>query len=235
MYKVAERCILSEPAVSRDPSSVESLSEVATLAVVAGVLALANIPLRMWREDPVLIPERIVHLFHGCFHCEGTIYVPLLVIDLLEGCCMMGCGWSLLGVFTWAPSTSSDLAHGLLQLGGTMAPLLAALAASMLVVIILVALGFWDGSEGLQSSVQDQEHERYTRWMLLSALGVLGGLAWATCFIHAARDLARNYPDYKQLVEGIICLAFAVFVLPAWGRVLLTPRKDSADEGIAAS
>merc|ERR1740130_1418201 len=109
--------------------------------------------------------------------------------DWLEACCLTSAVWCIFGVLSWT-SVSGIFKRPLLQSGTTGAALFTASAASVIVLVLALANGMWIGRIGNNQGSSN----RYSYWVFLSALGLLGGLAWATCFVEAAHELARFFP-----------------------------------------
>jgi len=228
VFKVAERFILGEQAIARGPLGVQSYDEIQWLLVMAFICAgstLVVCSLRlecwsMWRNS----------LVQGscCWHLVSPVGLHPRVVDWLEASCLMSSAWCLFGAASWSFS-GGIFQKTLLQSGFTGAPLFAAFAISVVILVLAVAVGYSKGPGGPPLLHHHGNAVRHSFWIFLVALGLLGGIAWATCFIHAARDLALNFPDYSRSVEGALCCALAVFILPVWARSILPQRKPAAE------
>jgi len=212
VYKVVERSILGEQAIARDPSTPhgtgsESQTEIAGVLIVGLILAAST---------------SIVHTLRIPSVSQWTLGFPPRLLDWLEGCLFMGCAWCLYNGIYWT-FTNGYFIEGLLQVGFTGSAMLAAFAACAFVLLVAIIVGISIASGG-PSSLPQGSSGRYSCWLVMLALGLLGGFAWAACFILAARDLAAISQNNADLVEGILCAAFAIFIIPAWAAFLVPPE-----------
>jgi hypothetical protein len=227
IYKVAERIILGEQAFARGPVGEESWDE--TLKLLAVIVLLMACAFVVWNLRNKYWAQSRGALVDGSAMPMPwqSLEVSARILDWMEGSCFMSIAYCSFGALSWIFSNSSF--KGLLQSGFTSTPLIVAFVATAAVVLLGFTVGLFIGSGGPSILHHHGGPDRFSHWLLLSGIGFFGSLAWSTCYIHAARDLASNFA-YKYLAEGLFLLALALFIMPAWVLLSLPPRKRTADD-----
>jgi hypothetical protein len=226
VFKLAERLILGEQAFMRS-SGAESDDEIMWLFIVAFISAGSSLLVCAMRLEVWSIWRSFL-VEHSCLSSLAQLIgIPPRILDWLEGCCFMSAVWCLYGAVSWLFSRSSFT--GLLGTDLLVGLLFAAFALSGAALITTLLVGLCQGVGG-PSLLLPRSTTEHTCFFFLSALGLLAGLAWADCFIDAARDLAKAFPPHAHVAEAILCLSLAVFILPVWVFTIFPAQRYCAGE-----
>jgi hypothetical protein len=212
-FKAVEFQNLHGFAVQRGPLGSETYQEVGWTVWAAAMFAVFGIVIRIFPEGQGM----------NMFRFNSRLWY------LVQASLLMGANWCVLGSLEW--SFSSAPKHKELYLTGFSTPrLFAALSGSLIALALVILVGTWKGSteyfgHRYSHAAAAAEHGYCALFFAAS----LAGFAWASCFIHAARDLSSLFPEHSHIVEASLCAALALFLFPFWKIfVLPSPQLESA-------